>query len=512
MEAILTFIDDVQTRSASFTKKGMSLSPDAGECYVSWYKAVEKSIEAFFEATGVTFDAGHDDITGRHRYHEAVLEELRKITNPFHDALGKGPVHEYLRAAKNFRNKAKSDPTSDGTPRGPTLTNCVRAVTRALWISFGIVDSHLKRGPPQEDLVERERMLDEEALQIQNERAEHNGQMGRVKQELELWKTAATKFDGQVMKLHGELRESNAAATERDEQVKELQGDLEESKAAASELERQYRFLQTLIGEDEGDDGSNGVPPPLAVRVKRIRREMLLRSIKKGAMLERVVEDLIVEQETSAYNAQFDAKTIKSLSSVLQECDAETKRLEHMHEVVTQTMESHLQHARKINGELKKQVSILDLEVSQSRHASQVLADSASKENQELKRNLSEAKDLANSRIDPKQHDNISRMILHHQQSRKLQQDLTIAKDKDLAELVQDLLASHIKAEVQVKLSKDNQATLQQHIEDLQTQLETSETQRVTDEELVMSLLIPSEGCENSKHRMLEHCLEKRKP
>ena len=67
---------------------------DGIEKYVKWYEAVEELIGVLLEDVGITVDPSRDLVTGQHRYHEALLETLRTYSNPYHNTLGQGQVHD----------------------------------------------------------------------------------------------------------------------------------------------------------------------------------------------------------------------------------------------------------------------------------------------------------------------------------------------------------------------------------------------------------------------------------
>ncbi len=70
-------ITNAQEISKGLPKDGLASLIDT-ELYVKWYEAVEKAIEVLFEGVGITISSEKDPITGRHRYHEAILGRYEK--------------------------------------------------------------------------------------------------------------------------------------------------------------------------------------------------------------------------------------------------------------------------------------------------------------------------------------------------------------------------------------------------------------------------------------------------
>jgi hypothetical protein len=94
-------ITNAQEISKGLPKDGLASLIDS-ELDVKWYEAVEKAIEVLFEGVGITISSEKDPITGRHRYHEAILEKIREVGNPYRGFLGQGVAHDCLRDARPF--------------------------------------------------------------------------------------------------------------------------------------------------------------------------------------------------------------------------------------------------------------------------------------------------------------------------------------------------------------------------------------------------------------------------
>lgn len=398
-------------------------SVNAGECYVSWYEAMEKTIEAFFEATGVTVNSGHDETTGRHRHHEAILEELGKASNPFYDVFIQGAVRRFLRAAKKFRNLHKADKTLLPNPMGMAFR--LGEVHRALWMSFGIVDSHMKRGAAETTAhAERRLVFDKKAADFTQ------------------WETCQrNQLKGMFVKLGVQQKALQERVHEHDERIEKYRV----GQSAAWELGVKGKAAQAQLqwGSWEKERGA------LQTLVAGLQ-EAQIKHVQDGqAQMERVKASI-----SARIQSQEEAKEMRSLR------EAETQA----HKIEVEHLENDMANAIRSQREADKEIEY-------------------------LKQALSKSEDLASTKVDPKYHSDISDAIIHHQSSRLMQQRSTrTTQDDDLAKLVQNLLSSHIKAEIERNIARANQATLQQQVEGFRIQLAMSESRRIAIEEFLMSL------------------------
>ena len=104
-------------------------------------------------------------------------------------------------------------------------------------------------------------------------------------------------------------------------------------------------------------------------------------------------------------------------------------------------------------------------------------------------------------------------MIVHHQSPNAAQHDSArnVLDQADLAGLVRNLMACHLEAQKGADFLTKNVVELKEYVKFLQVQLLRSESQRVADIKMTMSLMTSGEKCNDLKHEMLNQILERRK-